>query len=395
MPYVSTELNRLYAALESSYGVTPAPAPSNAFRFLKSSINLVQDYLQRQDKTGSRSYAGVAPGGRRHGKFDVESYLIPSGTAGTAPNMGPFFQAACGGTPEAFAGGTAIAGCTTSSILFSANHNLSVGQAIGIGNEIRFVITVNSSTAITVDPPFSSAPTAATAITATVTYPLADAPPTLSLFDYWSPSTAQQRILCGAAVDEMEVSVSGDFHQVTFSGVGQDVIDSGTFASGQGGLTSFPAEPTSQTNNGNPLAGCLGQIWLGSPATGFTTAKFATLSTAKLQLQNQFQLRGNEFGNCLPQTAVAGQRKVTFDFDVFELDDTATAALYNAARGRTPATAFLQLGTIAGSMFGVYMSALTPQVPTDDSSQKQLVWKFTGSRAGDGTPNAEIFVAFA
>src|ERR1017187_7664061 len=109
MPYVSTELNRHYAALESSYGVTPAPAPSNAFRCLKSSIDLVQDYLQRQDKTGSRSYAGVVPGGRRHGKFEVQSYLIPSGAAGSPPNMGPFFQAACGGTPQTFGGGTATA----------------------------------------------------------------------------------------------------------------------------------------------------------------------------------------------------------------------------------------------------------------------------------------------
>ncbi|GEM_PF-249278 len=395
MPYVSTELNRQYAALESSYGAVPSAAPSNAFRFLKSSIELVQSYLERQDKTGSRSFAGVAPGGQRSAKFDVQSYLIPSGAAGTAPNMDPFFRAACGGSPETFAGGTAISGCTASSILFSAAHNLSVGQAIAAGKEVRFVTAVNSSTAVTVDPPFSTAPPAATAITPTVTYPLGDTPPTLSLFDYWSPSTAQQRILCGGAVEELQVNVNGDFHQVSFSGVGQDVIDSGTFTSGQGGLSVFPSEPSSQTNNGIPLAGCLGQIWLGSPANGFATAKFSTLSSAKLQLQNGFQLRGNEFGNCTPQAAIAGQRKVTFDFDVFELDDAATAALYNAARSRQSVTAFLQLGTNTGSMFGVYMSALTPQIPTGDTGQKQLVWKFSGSRAGNGTPNAEIFVAFA
>ena len=45
-------------------------------------------------------------------------------------------------------------------------------------------------------------------------------------------------------------------------------------------------------------------------------------------------------------------------------------------------------------MFGVYMNKLVPQIPSNDSGQKQLVWKFTGSRAGDGTAGGEIFVAF-
>jgi len=389
MPYISSDLNRLYAALEPSYGSTPAPAPSNAFRVLKSTVELVQDYLQRQDKTGSRSYAGVIPGGRRHGKFDVQAYLAPSGTPGSAPNMGPFFQSACGGSPEVFAGGTIAPGSTASSILFTAPHGLSAGQAVGYGKELRFVTVVPSSTAVTVDPPFSAAPTSGTTASGTVTYPLGDTPPSLSLFDYWSPSTAQQRILCGAAVDTMEVDVSGEFHQVKFSGLGQDVIDSITFATGQGGLSTFPTEPSSPTVSGTALAGHMGQIWLGP-----TPAKFATLSTAKLQVQNNVQLRGNEFGSQIPLAQLSGQRKVTFDFDVFELDDAATAALYTAAMSRTPITACLQLGTVAGNMFGVYMNALVPQAPINDSSQKQLVWKFTGSRAGNGTASGEIFVAF-
>ena len=394
MPYISTELNRLYAALESSFGSVPAPVPGNAFRALRSTITAVQEYLARQDKTGSRSAPGIAAGGRRHAKFEVQAYLIPSGAAGSAPNMGPFFQAACGGAPQIFAGGTVAPGSTASSVLFTAAHGLSVGQAVGSGppsgKELRFVVAVPSSTAVTVDPPFSSAPAAGSSITGTVTYPLGDTPPSLSLFEYWTPSTAQQRLMCGGSVDTMEVDVSGDFHVVKFSGLGQDVIDSITFANGQGGgLTAFPSEPSSQSVNGSALAGHLGQVWLGAPAS-----RFATLSTAKLQLQNGMQMRGNEFGSTIPLAAQAGQRKVGFDFDVFQLDDAATAALYSAAMAHTPVTAFVQLGTVAGSMFGVYMSKLMPQVPANDPGQKQLVWKFSGSRAGDGTANAEIFVAF-
>ncbi len=390
MPYISSDLNRNYAALETAYGATPAPTASSAFRALKTSIELVQTYLERQDKTGSRSYAGVIAGGRRHGKFNVEAYLTPSGTPGVAPNLGPLFQSACGGSPQVFAGGTVAPGSTSSNVLLTAPHGLSVGQAVGYGKELRFVTAVPSAAAINVDPPFATAPAGGSSISGTVTYPLADTLPSFSLFDYWSPSSAQQRILCGSAVDQLEVDVSGDFHEVKFTGVGQDVIDSITFTSGQGGLSAFPAEPGSQIINGTALAGHMGQIWLGP-----TPAKFATLSTAKLTLQNGVQLRGNEFGSQIPLAQIAGQRKVTFDFDVFELDDSATAALYSAAVARTPITAFLQLGTVAGNLFGVYLSHLVPQIPVNDTTQKQLSWKFSGSRAGDGTANAEIYVAFA
>ena len=388
MAYISTDLNRFYAALESSYGLVPAPVASSAYRALRANLTLVQDYLERQDKTGSRSFSGIIAGGRRHGGFEVDAYLIPSGAAGVAPNMGPFFQAACGGIPQVFGGGQVTAGCTTTSVLFAAPHGLAVGQAIGSGGELRFVTAVPSSTQVTVNPPFSQAPAAASDITPTVTYPLGASLPSLALFDYWDPPSAQQRILCGAAVDRLEVDVRGDFHQVKFTGQGQDVIDSITFASGQGGLTSFPLEPGSQALNGSPLAGHMGQIWLGSPA-----AKFATLSNAKLQLENTVELRGNEFGSHIPLAIVPGSRKVTLDFDVFEMDDAATSALYSAAKARTSLTAHLQLGSVTGSIFAACLNSLVPQIPTFDTGEHQLRWSFKGSRAG-GVKDDELLVAF-
>ncbi len=388
MAYISTDLNRFYAALEPSYGSAPAPVASAAYRALRANLTLVQDYLERQDRMGSRTFSGVIAGGRRHGTFDVDAYLIPAGTAGVAPNTGPFFQGACGGAPLVFSGGQAAAGCTTTSILFGAPHGLAVGQAIGSGGELRFVSAVNSATQVTVSPPFSQAPAAAADITATVTYPLASSLPSLALFDYWDPPSAQQRILCGAAVNTMEIDVTGDFHQVKFTGQGQNVIDSITFAAGQGGLSSFPTEPASQTLRGSPLAGHMGQIWLGSPAS-----KFATLSTARLHLENGVVLRGNEFGSSIPLAIAPGTRKVTLDFDVFELDDAATRALYSAAAARTPLTAHLQLGSLTGSLFAACLNSLVPQIPAFDSGEHQLRWSFKGSRAG-GTKDDELLVAF-
>ena len=50
-----------------------------------------------------------------------------------------------------------------------------------------------------------------------------------SIFDYWDPTTAVQRILDGAAMDTMKVKVNGDFQEFEFSGPSQDLLDSASF----------------------------------------------------------------------------------------------------------------------------------------------------------------------
>ena len=45
----------------------------------------------------------------------------------------------------------------------------------------------------------------------------------VSIFDYWDPSTAVQRILEGAAMDTMKVKVNGDFQEFEFSGTGAGI----------------------------------------------------------------------------------------------------------------------------------------------------------------------------
>ena len=67
----------------------------------------------------------------------------------------------------------------------------------------------------------------------TVCYSPATDLPSASIFDYWSPATAVQRILCGAAVNRLAIQVNGDYHQFEFSGSAQDLIDSSSF-SGEG-----------------------------------------------------------------------------------------------------------------------------------------------------------------
>ena len=101
---------------------------------------------------------------------------------------------------------------------------------------------------------------------AAVTYSPASNLPTVSIFDYWTPATAVQRVIYGAAVDEMEIRVNGDFHEFQFSGLAQDVIDSSSFSSGVASLQSFPAEPAAAAFDYSIVPGNLGQAWLGTTA---------------------------------------------------------------------------------------------------------------------------------
>jgi len=208
------------------------------------------------------------------------------------------------------------------------------------------------------------------------------------VFDYWVPSSAVHRILCGAGVDQMTIKVNGDFHEFAFSGVAQELLDSTSFSSGMGQLSSFPPEPILSSFDYSIVPGHLGQAWLGNDPD-----RFFTLTDAQLVLNNNLDVRAREFGSSLPRAVSPGRRDVTIDFSVFEQDDSATQALYQAARQQSPITAMLQLGQQPNQLFGAYLTSFLPEVPEYDDSETRLKWHFRNSRA-QGTVDDEITIAF-
>ena len=293
-----------------------------------------------------------------------------------------------GASPAMYAGGAAAAGSSGTSLVFAAPHGLVAGQGVSCNGEIRFVTAIVSATAVQVNAPFSSGPAAGTEIAPSISYFPATELPSASIFDYWDPSTALQRILCGAAVNRMTVTVNGDFHQFEFEGMAQDLIDSSSFAAGMGQLSSFPVEPVIGAFDYSIVPGNMGEAWLGS-----TPGQFYTITSGTFQLDNGLDLRSKEFGTNLPQAIAPGPRSVTAAFSLYELDDTATQGLYQAARQQSPVSVMFQLGQQTGQVVGVYMMSVVPVVPEFDDSDNRLQWKFQGSKA-QGTTDNEIVVAF-
>jgi hypothetical protein len=168
-----------------------------------------------------------------------------------------------------------------------------------------------------------------------------------SIFDYWDPAEAVQRILNGAAMDVMRVKVNGDFHEFEFSGPARDIVDSSSFSAGQAGLTTYPVEPAAIGFDYSIVPGHLGQVWMGS-----APSRMHALTSAELVVDNNLDLRTREFGSDFARCISAGQRAVRLNFSVFAQDDAETVELYQAARQRSPIEVMLQLGEQQGQLFG-------------------------------------------
>lgn len=386
--HIATNENRFYAGSEVSYGQTPTIDAKNRIPALKLAIKHTTEQPQRRDKVGGRSFAGLPTGLRRNTEYQLRTYLTSWSDSHDAPSYGPLFRAAMGSAPRLHARGVLAAGSSTTQLVFAGSHGLSAGQAVSFDGELRFVASVLDASSVELNAPLRAAPDAGSSTGAAITYSLGKKLPGVSIFDYWSPEEAVQRLICGALVDKMKVLVNADYHEFHFSGPAQELVDSLTFEAGQGQLTSFPAEPEAEAFDYSIVPGHMGQVWL-----GVTPERFYTLTAAEVSLDNGIDVRNREFGSRLIRCVSAGVRKVSFDFELYATDDDATKALYAAAKQRSPISAMLQLGEQSGQLFGAYAKSVVAETPQFDDGETRLRWKFSGARA-QGAADDELVVAF-
>src|ERR1700735_2830090 len=104
--YISSNNERIYCALESSYGVIPVITGANRIPALKMKAKQVPEQTGRKDKTGTRTFVGMPNGIREITTFAVDTLLTEWSDTTLGPAYGPLFQCAMGGTPVIWAGGT-------------------------------------------------------------------------------------------------------------------------------------------------------------------------------------------------------------------------------------------------------------------------------------------------
>jgi hypothetical protein len=387
--YISSNQNRFYVGKESAYGQAASVGSNNRFPAVHLAISQTLEQGTRRDKTGSRTFIGVPATSRRFTSFQVQTYLTSWG-ATPEPSYGPLFQAALGAAAISNSGLIVGAVVGANGLQTSTPHGLRSGCGVSFNNELRFVLTVPDPSTMILNAPFSVMPQAGSALGSAITYSLATGLPSVSIFDFWDPLNAVSRVLVGAAVNQLEFIVNGDFHEFLFQGPAADVLDSTSFTAGQGGLSSFPVESPPTSFDYSIVPGHLGEVWLGgSPAN-----RFFTLTDAKVAVNNSIELRNREFGASLPRAIAPGPRHVTSGFSLFAQDDVQTKALYQVARARQPIPAMIQLGQQQGQLLGIYLPNVVPEVPRFDDSDTRLQWDFVGCKS-QGVADDEIYVAFA
>jgi hypothetical protein len=385
--YISSSANRFYTALEPNFGKIPAVGSECRIPGVSLRLQQTPEIRNRRDKTGSRTFFGLPKELRFETRYELRSYLTALSEGASTPAYGPVFQAALGASPFIFGGGT-VANATQTTIRFQQPHGLSVGNAITYNGELRFVSSVTDESEVGLNAPLTAAPDAGNVLGACASYALETELPSFSLFDFWSPETSVQRVVRGACVDKLKMTVNGDYQEFTATGFACGTVDNRTFQAGQAGLSAFPTEPEMQQLSFDVIPGHLGQAWIGSGPS-----RLATLGSAEITVSNNIDMRAKEFGINEPACLVPGDREVAVNFEIYARRDDLTLSLYESARQRSPIGLMFQLGQSQGQFCGIYIPTFVPEVPEFDDSENRLRWNFQSCRA-HGYFNDEVYVAF-
>jgi len=385
--YILSNNNRYYVAPESSYGVVPALTASQRVPGVRLAIATQKVVAKRRDKTGTRTFLGTAGPPRKVVAYEFETYVMAQDSGTLQPTAAQMVQAALGGAARQTSAQTATVSTGGLEVDFSAPHGMGEGSAVNVNGELRFVEGVPSTTAVRLCAPLTQTSGAAVIFPA-VTYGPTNTLPTISLFDYWDPSTTVQRVVRGAGVEEMELNVNGTEHSLIFRGPAAEQIDSASFQPTAGALTAFPVEPTVEANTWAPVPGNLGQVWIGN-----SDSRVLTLTKARVRVKNNIQIRDFEFGSPYPLALSPGERQVDVQFEVYSTDESAFAELYQAAQAHAPIPLTIQLGDQPGAMAAIHLKTFIPQMPDFDDNETRLLWNFSSSRA-QGTGDDEIYFAF-
>jgi len=88
---ISSNANRFYTVLESSFGQVGEVSSAARIPALKLMVQQELEAADRKDKTGSRTFPGVPSGGRRRTNFELRSYLTSWHSSEGNPSYGPLF----------------------------------------------------------------------------------------------------------------------------------------------------------------------------------------------------------------------------------------------------------------------------------------------------------------
>ena len=260
--------------------------------------------------TGTRS---MQPGtlGRKSATWELNNVpIIPSGTAGTPPDMDPLLK------------------------------NL-----------------------------FGQAPTVV--VGTSVTYSFLDSgflPLTLLDFYHGVP-TLIQRLMWGGFCQEATITFNTNIFTVSFRGIGGYRLDTANFSNedvgGKAGLTTYPSEPGSVTYNGNVMPGFYGSVTIDSQSG----LEFK-ISEMQIRISTGDDFIPYVIGNAYPQATAGGPRRVGVAIKAVDDDSATLADLKQKAKSNAAVDGTIIIGQTAGAkcQFNVKSLQLVTEDYTDNTT---------------------------
>ena len=148
MCYISSNNNRVYVGLESSYGSVPVVTTQNRIPLVKLAAKQVPEQTSRRDKTGSRTFVGLPNQIRKKTNFQLNTFMTEWTNQTQPPSHGPLFQAALGAAPVTYSGGTVASITNQTSLQFSCTPRSEHRTGRVLRGEMRFVAAIADSNTV-------------------------------------------------------------------------------------------------------------------------------------------------------------------------------------------------------------------------------------------------------
>lgn len=313
MPVSSTGKQIAFVRKETTFGTAVAPVGADALQFTTLSTDAIQGVISRTDKTGTAD-AAIPILDNGSASFQMGYEMSGSGTAGTVADDHVLMENLFGST------------------------------------------TVTAGTSVLYTPD--------------------DVESSFTLYNFDKPTGNDQQVLIGGSVFSGVFRIGGAIPFIELSGGGKWCLMKSQFAAltaeQKGGLSSFPAEPSSPAIVGFPPRGRTGSITIAGQT-------FNNFQATDINFSTGVSLGPPLFNSATPSEPRRQRRVVTCgDFSIEDDGGSNWNTLCANIPTNTPITIVIVIGTIAGNIHTFTLNnAVLPQ-PTFDRSGSARVFRFSG-----------------
>ncbi len=369
MAYQIGRFGRVFAAKQTTFGVAPTLAATDAIRHINAQLNASNNRIESAERNLHPSVLNKWVR-RKTASWLVGGIFYPSGVLGTVPDHSDFLECGLGALANPAPLSTTIAsGPTTTGATLAAGTGLAIGQGILInvttgspatGRVVR-VLTSVAGAVVTWDPALPQAPATGDTVKSCVTYSPTTAIPNALTIAHYLTSISKEGT--GAVIEQLKMTFdANDEVRWEASGPMKDR------------LTAAQTQPGAFTTVGTvPPSGLVGGLRIGAVAVEFLKLDITVANTMEM---DNFQFGTSSAAGFFRKN----KRKVMATITAILSDNT---TLMSAAENATDNNVLLaQCGQTEGNIIAVYGPNLDFDVPDMPDGEETLELSFSGQCKG-------------